>query len=148
MIADGVRAGRISRKTTLQATQPRHGGVDAHTVGSRAKVASNLRPRTRTVLLLSATVLTATLVRHQDGPGTTKRILAGAASLLGGAAGDFIDRLDGRGVVDHLHAGWFPTFDFADAFITIGVAVYAWGTIAQSTDAADAADAARTGSDH
>ncbi|MHA7276523.1 signal peptidase II [Arthrobacter sp. Hz1] len=67
-------------------------------------------------------------------PAMTRVSLAGAALLLGGAIGNFIDRLDGRGVVDYLHTGWFPTFNLADAFITIGVAVYAWGTIIKSTD--------------
>lgn len=54
---------------------------------------------------------------------------AGAALLLGGAAGNFIDRLDGRGVVDYLHTGWFPTFNLADIFITAGVAVFILGTL-------------------
>lgn len=48
--------------------------------------------------------------------------------LLGGALGNFIDRLDGRGVVDYLHTGWFPTFNLADAFVTIGVALLILGS--------------------
>ncbi len=53
----------------------------------------------------------------------------GATLLLGGAVGNFIDRLDGRGVVDYLHTGWFATFNLADVFVTAGVALYAIGTL-------------------
>ncbi|TFB48150.1 hypothetical protein E3O23_13990 [Cryobacterium tagatosivorans] len=49
--------------------------------------------------------------------------------LLGGAAGNFIDRIDGHGVVDYMHTGWFATFNLADVFVTTGVAVRILGTI-------------------
>ena len=62
-------------------------------------------------------------------PAMTGLSRAGAALLLGGAAGNFIDRLDGRGVVDYLHSGWFPTFNLADVFVTTGVALYVLGTL-------------------
>ncbi len=54
---------------------------------------------------------------------------AGGALLLGGALGNFIDRLDGRGVVDYLHTGWFATFNLADVFVTVGVATLALGML-------------------
>jgi lipoprotein signal peptidase len=53
----------------------------------------------------------------------------GGALLLGGALGNFIDRLDGRGVVDYLHTGWFATFNLADVFVTVGVATLALGML-------------------
>ncbi|MET3768815.1 signal peptidase II [Marisediminicola sp. UYEF4] len=64
-----------------------------------------------------------------SAPSMTGVSRAGAALLLGGAAGNFIDRLDGRGVVDYLHTGWFATFNLADAFVTAGVALFILGTI-------------------
>ena len=54
---------------------------------------------------------------------------AGGALLLGGALGNFIDRLDGRGVVDYLHTGWFATFNLADVFVTVGVATLLLGML-------------------
>lgn len=54
----------------------------------------------------------------------------GGGLLLGGALGNFIDRLDGRGVVDYLHTGWFATFNLADVFVTVGVATLALGMLA------------------
>jgi len=62
-------------------------------------------------------------------PTMTGLSRAGAALLVGGAVGNFIDRLDGRGVVDYLHTGWFPTFNLADVFVTAGVAVSILGTL-------------------
>lgn len=60
-------------------------------------------------------------------PVMTAATRAGAAMVLGGAVGNFIDRLDGRGVVDYLHTGWFPTFNLADVFVTVGAAVMVLG---------------------
>ncbi len=68
----------------------------------------------------------------KTAPAMTTLSRAGAALLLGGALGNFIDRLDGRGVVDYLHSGWFPTFNLADAFVTIGVGLYVLGTLRPS----------------
>jgi len=62
-------------------------------------------------------------------PSVTGLSRAGAALLLGGAAGNFIDRLDGQGVVDYLHSGWFPTFNLADVFVTTGVALLVLGAM-------------------
>ena len=62
-------------------------------------------------------------------PAFTRLARTGATLLLGGAAGNFLDRLDGNGVVDYLHTGWFPTFNLADAFVTTGVVVFVLGAL-------------------
>ena len=64
-----------------------------------------------------------------SAPVMTRLSRAGAALLLGGAVGNFVDRLDGQGVVDYLHSGWFPTCNLADVFVTTGVALLMLGTI-------------------
>lgn len=64
-----------------------------------------------------------------SAPAMGRLSRAGATVLLGGALGNFIDRLDGRGVVDYLHTGWFATFNLADVFVTAGVVLYALGTL-------------------
>lgn len=83
------------------------------------------------VVVAATGLIIAVLVWYaaKTAPFMTGLSVAGAALLLGGAAGNFIDRLDGYGVVDYLHTGWFPTFNLADAFVTAGVAVYALGTM-------------------
>ena len=51
-------------------------------------------------------------------------VLAGLASVLGGAAANLADRArDGR-VTDYLHTGWFPTFNLADVAICAGVTLW------------------------
>jgi signal peptidase II len=64
-----------------------------------------------------------------SAPSMTALSRTGAALLLGGAIGNFIDRLDGQGVVDYLHSGWFPTFNLADVFVTTGVTLLVLGTM-------------------
>ena len=45
-----------------------------------------------------------------------------AGLILGGALANLLDRLGDGKVVDLLHTGWWPTFNLADAFITVGCA--------------------------
>lgn len=46
-----------------------------------------------------------------------------AGLILGGALANLLDRLQGGSVVDLLYTSWWPTFNLADAFLTIGVAL-------------------------
>ena len=51
--------------------------------------------------------------------------------IFGGAVGNFIDRIHFKYVIDfldvHLPNGWaWPTFNFADSFIVIGVILVSW----------------------
>ncbi|QDG61692.1 signal peptidase II [Pseudarthrobacter sp. NIBRBAC000502771] len=64
-----------------------------------------------------------------SAPSMTGLTRAGAAALLGGAVGNFVDRLDGQGVVDYFHSGWFPTFNLADVFVTAGAALLVLGNV-------------------
>ncbi|TNB75718.1 signal peptidase II [Arthrobacter sp. BB-1] len=83
-------------------------------------------------LVIAATaiiVLTMTWYTVSTAPAMSRLSRAGAAMVLGGGAGNLIDRLDGRGVVDYLHSGWFPTFNLADVFVTVGVGLYVLGTL-------------------
>lgn len=42
------------------------------------------------------------------------------AAVLAGATANLIDRAQDGAVTDYLHTGWFPTFNLADVFITLG----------------------------
>ncbi|NKR10634.1 signal peptidase II [Arthrobacter sp. D2] len=64
-----------------------------------------------------------------SAPKMSRTSFTGGILVAGGALGNFVDRLDGQGVVDYLHSGWFPTFNLADVFVTVGVAVLVLGTI-------------------
>ncbi|MFF1385657.1 signal peptidase II [Arthrobacter sp. NPDC058288] len=64
---------------------------------------------------------------------------SGAALLLGGALGNLVDRLDGAGVVDYLHTGWFPTFNLADVFVVGGAVLLVIGSMRASSPAQEEA---------
>ena len=83
------------------------------------------------IVIAATGLIIAALIWYtlSSAPAMTRLSRAGAVLLLGGAAGNFIDRLDGDGVVDYLHSGWFPTFNLADVFVTAGVALLILGTL-------------------
>ncbi|APX00476.1 signal peptidase II [Arthrobacter sp. QXT-31] len=69
-----------------------------------------------------------------SAPKMSRTSFAGGILVAGGAVGNFIDRLDGAGVVDYLHSGWFPTFNLADVFVTVGAAVLVLGMLRPGKD--------------
>lgn len=86
-------------------------------------------------IIVTATGLIITVLAWyvlRSAPTMSGLSRAGGTMLLGGAIGNFVDRLDGRGVVDYLHTGWFPTFNLADVFVTTGVIIVVLGTLRPS----------------
>jgi signal peptidase II len=71
------------------------------------------------------------------GKETTWAGQAGIGLILGGAAGNLVDRLTHGAVVDFLHVyyqSWhFPVFNMADSFITVGVVLLIWESLGQNT---------------
>lgn len=60
-------------------------------------------------------------------------VLAGLAAILAGAVANLADRsVDGL-VTDYLHTGWWPTFNLADVFITLGAATVALALLRSDT---------------
>lgn len=53
----------------------------------------------------------------------------GLGVLLGGAAGNLIDRLRTGAVVDFVDVPWWPTFNLADAAIVAGVVLVVWAVL-------------------
>ncbi|CRK55327.1 Lipoprotein signal peptidase [Alloactinosynnema sp. L-07] len=51
------------------------------------------------------------------------------AVVLAGAVANFVDRAVDGVVTDYLHTGWFPTFNGADVFITLGAAALILATL-------------------
>lgn len=51
------------------------------------------------------------------------------ALVLGGAAGNWIDRLRFGAVIDFLDFRVWPVFNLADSAITVGVALFAWSLL-------------------
>lgn len=67
---------------------------------------------------------------------------AGLAAILAGAVGNVADRAADGLVTDYLHTGWWPTFNLADTWITVGAVLLVLGSL-RSEDGRPAGDAAR-----
>ncbi|MCI0569910.1 MAG: signal peptidase II [Myxococcaceae bacterium] len=79
------------------------------------------------VIILGAVVLIIAYYRKLDASDPAQRwALWGLPLVLGGAVGNYIDRLSRGFVVDYIQAHWFdrayfPSFNVADSAITVGV---------------------------
>lgn len=100
----------------------------AYNTGVAFSLGSSLPPW---VVAVATVVLVAVLgvFLFRSAPQLTAISRAGAALLLGGALGNLVDRLDGAGVVDYLHTGWFPTFNLADVFVVAGAGLLVLGSL-------------------
>jgi signal peptidase II len=52
--------------------------------------------------------------------------LLGLGAALGGAAGNLLDVVRRRSIVDFIDLGWWPTFNLADVAILAGLAAAFW----------------------
>ena len=52
--------------------------------------------------------------------------------IVAGGLANAIDRFEAGSVVDMIHTGWWPTFNLADVFITVGVASWIIAAISTS----------------
>ncbi|MEV8132757.1 MULTISPECIES: signal peptidase II [Pseudarthrobacter] len=104
-----------------------------YNTGVAFSLGANLAPWL-VIAATAAIVLGMTWYAVTTAPAMPAISRAGAAMVLGGGAGNLVDRFDGRGVVDYLHSGWFPTFNLADVFVTVGVGLYILGTLLGSRE--------------
>jgi signal peptidase II len=76
------------------------------------------------VLLLVGSAVAVGVVLWMLFAGQRSRLATGACGLiLGGAAGNLLDRLATGEVTDYVHFSFWYVFNAADAAITVGVAV-------------------------
>ena len=76
--------------------------------------------------IASIVILLGLLLHHLSAgrPSVWQTVAVGA--ILGGAIGNFIDRVRHGYVVDFVSVGPWPNFNLADSAITVGVVVLAW----------------------
>ena len=60
-------------------------------------------------------------------------MLAGLSAILAGAVANLADRTVDGVVTDYLHTGWWPTFNLANVFITLGAATLALALLRSDT---------------
>jgi lipoprotein signal peptidase len=71
--------------------------------------------------------LVSAIVLHRAGGWFSGRVpLIGLGLALGGAAGNLLDLLRFRGVVDFIDLGWWPMFNVADVAIVGGLVAAFW----------------------
>lgn len=77
-----------------------------------------------TGLLLVASgfiILVVAVAAWQSAPTAPALERMAMAAVIAGGIGNLTDRAVDGVVTDYLHTGWFPTFNLADVFITLGV---------------------------
>jgi signal peptidase II len=85
-------------------------------------------------------VLTALLAASLAWAGWTGRLAPPVAVglVIGGAAGNLLDRMIGGSVVDMIHLTWWPTFNVADIAICTGALWMALASLRPERRGADA----------
>jgi len=112
---------------------PRHlpGPIDlqlSYNSGTAFGLFSGLPSTVVSAVTAAFVVVVLNMWRVGNAP-TTPALLVGAGGLA-----NVVDRIQGGGVVDMLHTGWWPTFNLADIFITAGVAWWMAATVSSSND--------------
>ncbi|GAA1739840.1 hypothetical protein GCM10009809_39190 [Isoptericola hypogeus] len=81
----------------------------------------------------------------RTAPTATLPVRLALAAMLAGAVANLVDRAGDGVVTDYLHTGWFPTFNLADAFLTLGAVALVVASLftAGSPDSTDTKEAAQ-----
>jgi signal peptidase II len=79
------------------------------------------------LVLVWLAALGSAMILHRSGAlFQSHAALFGLGSAFGGAAGNLLDILRSRSVVDFIDLGWWPVFNLADAAILGGLVVAFW----------------------
>ena len=79
------------------------------------------------LVMVWVAALVSGIMLHSGGAQLQSRIsMVGLGAALGGAAGNLLDILRRRFIVDFIDLGWWPVFNLADVAIIAGVALAVW----------------------
>ncbi len=81
------------------------------------------------ILMLGSAVALAVVAWMLLSQPPTRMMTAGGGLVLGGAAGNLLDRIASGGVTDYLDLRVWPIFNLADVAIVCGVALLVLGTL-------------------
>ena len=84
------------------------------------------------VLMIALTGVVTVVLGLMAWRGASPAVPAGL--MLGGAVANLVDRLIGGSVIDVLHTGWWPTFNLADSFITVGAGLLLLSSLRPESD--------------
>jgi len=90
----------------------------------------------RWVILAVTGLVTLVLAGYawRTAPTTSAAGRVGLAAILAGAIANVADRAGDGTVTDYLYTGWWPTFNLADSFITVGAALVVITTLRGSPE--------------
>jgi signal peptidase II len=115
-----VQGDVVQRRTSLE---PR---LRIRRVTVRRDVYSRRYGRVGLVLLWCVAMASA-IVLYRSGIGFQNDVaLWGLGAAIGGAAGNLLDIMRRRAVVDFIDLGWWPVFNLADVGIIAGLAMAFW----------------------
>ena len=84
------------------------------------------------VLLLGSAAAIAVVLWMLLGREPTRAVSAGCGLILGGAAGNLLDRLTAGEVTDYVHLRFWYVFNAADVAVVLGVLVLLLATLRQA----------------
>lgn len=89
-------------------------------LGHNAGIAFGLGDRLPVAVIVAVTAAVTAVLLVAVSRGVFGSPVA-SGLVLGGAVGNLGDRVLGGSVVDFIDLGWWPSFNMADAFLTVGV---------------------------
>jgi len=110
----------------------------AENTGMAFGMMQGLDPGLRTPLFTIITILAVLIIFHllRQAPGRSVKLPLGLGFILAGAFGNLVDRFRWGVVVDFIRAVvwppsnyYWPTFNMADTFITVGIALLVVDTL-------------------
>ncbi|MGI8633722.1 MAG: signal peptidase II [Solirubrobacterales bacterium] len=90
------------------------------------------------VLIAGTAVATVALLAYFAIEARRRWLWLGMGLVIGGAAGNLVDRFAREGVVDFIKVYAWPTFNLADSAITIGVVLLIWLSLREDPRASEA----------
>ena len=142
---DQLTKGWVRNNLILGASRPRDGFLRiTHTYNTGS--AFGLFTDQAAVLMVASVAAIGFLVlfyRSNSLPGPWLRTSLGL--ILGGAAGNLVDRITLGHVTDFIDVGAWPVFNLADSSIVVGLAVMAWFLLLSPKGRKDAATVSDTG---
>ncbi len=114
----------VDQLTKLAVLHRQQGRPAQRRPGLHVRLALNSTPwpwtRGPVALAILATALAVLAVASLAAPWRSRAFDLAAGAIIGGAAGNTIDRLRRGVVIDFIDVGWWPVFNLADVAIVCG----------------------------
>ncbi|MBF0098480.1 MAG: signal peptidase II [Magnetococcales bacterium] len=105
----------------------------AHNLGAAFSLFADLAPAWRSVILIGVAAVAIVFITVLLWQAQQRREGLALGLILGGAAGNLLDRIRLGYVVDFIHLHWhdlsWPIFNLADIAINLGVALLLWDSL-------------------